>query len=745
MAVGTQGPAALLFQGRRVEVGPAGVVLGRSESNDIVVAGERVSRRHARIEAGPTGVTITDLGSRHGTTVNGESLGAGPRLLAGGDLIGLGGEEVRFLAGEHTRMASRVTPAHEIRSVRFDGDRISIGRDQANDLVLSDPNVSRFHAEVRMADGEAEVVDLGSRNGTRVDGRAVDRAVLPRGSAIGIGPYRLVSDGDGMVAADESGSLRMEAAGVTVLAGEKTILHPTSLTLEPGELVAIIGESGAGKSTLLKVLAGVNPASGGDVTVNDEPLALRLTDVGYVPQEDIVHPLLGVREALGYAARLRLPNDAGQDDGGDAIDSVLGELALQEHADTRVGRLSGGQRRRTSVACELLGRPGLVFLDEPTTGMDPGLETKMMELFRTLADGSRGVALVTHATKNLALCDRVVVMARGGRLVFDGSPDDALGFFDVADYDGIYTALDEAPADRWTAPAEHRDDTAAPASDPGREVAEIGRGSTLAQARALTGRYVKLLRRDTKNLALLVGQAPILALAGIGLFHTGILDRPGGSPAESIQFLFLAAITIVWLGATASAREVVKERAVLARERAIGVRLGAYLASKIVVLFALVALQTVLYVGILFAFRPLDADTAAWAEVIGLLMLTGFVAVAMGLVISAMAGSEDQAMSIVPLAVIPQLLFAGSIVPVERMAEPAQTLSYAVFSLWTLAGTGSALDMNGRIAEAPGGGGAAQFGTSFFDVGVGTSALVLAGFLALFLGALTLMLRERRA
>ena len=254
---------------------------------------------------------------------------------------------------------------------------------------------------------------------------------------------------------------------------------------------------------------------------------------------------------------------------------MLSELALEEHADTRVGRLSGGQRRRTSVACELLGRPGLVFLDEPTTGMDPGLETQDDGAVPRPSRTARAAwSLVTHATKNLALCDRVVVMARGGKLVFDGSPDDALGFFDVADYDGIYTALDEAPADRWTAPAEHREDTAAPASDPGREVAEIGRGSTLAQARALTGRYVKLLRRDTKNLALLVGQAPILALAGIGLFHTGILDRPGGSPAESIQFLFLATITIVWLGATDSAREVVKERAVLARERAIGVRLG---------------------------------------------------------------------------------------------------------------------------------------------------------------------------
>ena len=120
------------------------------------------------------------------------------------------------------------------------------------------------------------------------------------------------------------------------------------------------------------------------------------------------------------------------------------------------GMLSGGQRRRTSVAAELLGKPGLVFLDEPTTGMDPGLETKMMELFRELADGSRGVALVTHATKNLALCDRVVVMGRGGRLVFDGPPKDAAAFFGVDGYDGIYTALDEAPAERW--PAQAADD-----------------------------------------------------------------------------------------------------------------------------------------------------------------------------------------------------------------------------------------------------------------------------------------------
>ena len=312
-------------------------------------------------------------------------------------------------------------------------------------------------------------------------------------------------------------------------------------------------------------------------------------------------------------------------------------------------------------------------------------------------------------------------------------------------YDGIYTALDESPSDRWQVSGDDRGESAAPAPEPGPEAAELGKGSTFAQARALSERYVKLLLRDHKNLALLIGQAPILALAQVGLFQPGILDRPGGNPADAIQVLFLAVITIVWVGSTGSVREVVRERGVLQRERAIGVRLSAYLISKVGVLFALMVLQTLLYAGLLFAFRPLGADAVVWVQVFGLLMLTGFVSVAMGLVLSAVAGSEDQAMSLVPLVVIPQLLFAGSIVPVARMAEPAQTLSYAIPSQWSLAGVGSAVDMNGRIAEAPQGGGAEQFGTGFFDAGVATPALVLAGFLTLFLGVLTLMLRERRA
>ena len=204
------------------------------------------------------------------------------------------------------------------------------------------------------------------------------------------------------------------------------ILNSASIAIEPGEFIAIIGESGSGKTTLLRALAGVVSPSKGRVTVNGEGIGTRLTDIGYVPQDEIVHPRLKVAEALYYAAALRLPRDSSQADIEKAVGRVLGELSLEERADVRIGALSGGQRKRVGVASELLNRPSLLFLDEPTTGLDPGLETRMMQLFRDLAEtGERAVAIVTHATKNLDLADRVCVMGQGGELTFLGPPEDA--------------------------------------------------------------------------------------------------------------------------------------------------------------------------------------------------------------------------------------------------------------------------------------------------------------------------------
>ncbi len=737
-------PASLLVGGRRLLLTEPVLTIGRSEENDLAVADERASRRHARIYLDHGDYWVADLGSRHGTVHNGERLRSAARRLANGDAIEIGAERLRFLRGDETRMASREVPVTETHTVVFDGTRLAIGRDAHNDVVLPHPNISRFHAEVVRRDGKLELRDLGSRNGIRLNGKAIERATLEPGADIGIGPYRLVFDGTTFLARSEKGALRLDAEAISVEVGGKRILSDASVSLEPGELVAIIGESGAGKTTLLKAIAGVNPHISGRVTVNGEPVGARLSDIAYVPQDEIVHELLSVREALGYAARLRLPQDATEEELAGSIDRVLSELALDEHGGTRIGSLSGGQRKRTGVATELLGEPGVLCLDEPTTGMDPGLESRMMELFRTLADNSRAVAVTTHATRNLAMCDRIVVMARGGYVVFDGPPAEGLKFFGVEEYDQIYIALEETPAEEWLkkhgAPERPPEAAAEPVEHeaPSRH----GRGF-FGQTAVLVSRYVKLITRDRRNLLLLIGQAPILALLGVSLFEANVFARPGGDPARGIQVAFLAVVVIIWLGSIDSAREIVKERAVVAREAAIGTRLSAYLASKVIVLFAIIAIQVLLYAGLLFAFRPLHAPASAWIGVFSLLLVTGFVAVCTGLLVSALSHTEDQSLSFIPLAMIPQLLFAGTMVPVSKMAAPAKVLSDVIFARWSLASVGHAIDMNSRIRADKAFARLNDYGYDFFTMPTARGLLILVAFMVAFLSLVAVLLRRR--
>jgi ABC-type multidrug transport system ATPase subunit len=716
--------------------------LGRAENNDVVLSDERASRHHAVIRKEGDAFTLTDLGSRHGTLLNGELLRDESRTLEAGDSIGVGDLVLRFLDGQETRMASRQLPVTDVQVVAFEGDRLAIGRDPHNDVVLADPNVSRFHATLTREDGRVELADLDSRNGTRLDGQLVERARVDAGSEIGIGPYKLVFDGTTFLARDDHGALRLDAVEVSYRVKDIQLLEPTSLSIAPGELVAIIGESGAGKTTLLKILGGVNSPSTGRVTLNGEDLGARLTDVGYVPQDDIVHGLLTVREALGYAARLRLPQDVANEEVEAAIDRVLRELSLEEQAGTRIGSLSGGQRKRTSVATELLNRPSALFLDEPTTGLDPGLETQLMELLRELSRHGRAVAVVTHATKNLALCDRVVVMGRGGVLTFDGPPEDAVRFFGVDDYDGIYGALLTKEPAEWrrlhVAQAGERPEPVARQEQHHRR-----RPRVLPQLRVLTGRYLKLFVRDRRNLLLLLGQPPVLALFGVALFQAGLFDQPGGRPGDAVNMLFLMAITVTWLGAIDAAAELVRERSVMQREAAIGTRLGAYLSSKLVVLFALAVLQTLLYSGVLLAFRPLESSAGTYATVIGLLIATAFTAVCMGLLVSAVVTTQAQATSLIPLAVIPQLLFSGAIVPVERMTSVARFIADLIFCQWALAGLGTAVDMNARFAADPEFARINRFGTDFFDLSAEAAVAILGGFLIVFLGSTAWLVRRQ--
>src|ERR1700676_5296566 len=510
----TSAPATVLHAGERFVLLKGLLTIGRLPDNDLTIAKDAVSRYQVRIEAAQGGYRITDLGSRNGTQLNGERFRGESRWLANGDTIVIGGELLRFLAGEETRIGTADAPVSGTQGVQLPKRHLTLGGDRSNDVVFADPNVSRFHAEVaRLDDDRVAIRDLASRNGTRANGELVRTALLEPGSEVGIGPYRLVFDGAAFVARSEQGALRLDAEGVAMRVGDKQILAETTLSVEPGQLVAFIGESGSGKTTLLKALAGVTTPSSGLVTVNGEPVSARLTDIGYLPQDEIVHPDLTVTESLEYSARLRLPADSADDEIAATVRRALDELGLEEHADTRIGSLSGGQRKRVGLATEILSRPSLLFLDEPTSGLDPGLETRMMALLRELSDNSRAVIVVTHATKSLGLCDRLVVMGRGGVLCFQGSPDEALGFFGAKSYDDIYPALEDRDAREWQnrfmagSPARHahvEPQRIHPARQPRRV-----RGSVVHQARVLTSRYTRLFLRDRRNVIILLGQIPI--------------------------------------------------------------------------------------------------------------------------------------------------------------------------------------------------------------------------------------------
>jgi hypothetical protein len=238
---------------------------------------------------------------------------------------------------------------------------------------------------------------------------------------------------------------------------------------------------------------------------------------------------------------------------------------------------------------------------------------------------------------------------------------------------------------------------------------------------------------------------PILAVLDSLIFDSSVFDKPGGSPGDGIQLVFLLVLAPVWFGCLTSAREIVKERALRQREAAFGVRLGAYLISKCAVLFVVVTAQVTLFFAILAALRPLDESAADHLGILALVVVGGFGAVALGLLVSSLVTSEDQAMTIIPLVVIPQLLFAGALVPAARMLEPFQTLGELHLSQWLLASVGTQMDFNDRMAQSPEFAQVNRFGTEFFDVGIVTGLCALALFVAAFIGATAFVLSRREA
>jgi len=232
----------------------------------------------------------------------------------------------------------------------------------------------------------------------------------------------------------------------------KMILEDISFSVYPGELVGVLGPSGCGKSTLLKAINGFSKASAGKVYINGVELYPNFeklkTIIGYVPQDDIIHRSLNVYKALYYTALLRLPPGTDKKIIHNRLIQILKILELEDRKKTRIARLSGGQRKRVSIGVELITSPPLLFLDEPTAGLDPSLECKMMRLFRKLANEGRTIFISTHIMESVGYLDLIIILVQG-RLAYFGPPDFALKYFQVPRFMEIYEKLEEADGKTW--------------------------------------------------------------------------------------------------------------------------------------------------------------------------------------------------------------------------------------------------------------------------------------------------------
>jgi ABC-type multidrug transport system ATPase subunit len=521
--------------------------------------------------------------------------------------------------------------------------------------------------------------------------------------------------------------------------GVLTLLESVSFSVAAGELVAIVGPSGAGKTTLLEALAGIAPATSG--TVHFDRIDLYANPkrfrggLGYVPQDDIIHADLPLERTLRYAAQLRLPSSARAAEIDEAVRGALDAVGLTAQADTRVGSLSGGQRKRASIAVELLTEPMVFFLDEPTSGLDPITSAELMVRLRELADQSATVVFTTHSVADFAACDRIVFMTRGGRVGFVGTVDEAFARFGVHSVPELYRRLADEHA---------RNDggvTAPPLPSAAPSASEMARrpvANGFTQWRVLTRRTFETIVRNRLTLAILIGSPALVVAMFAILFRPGAFDMQDPSPSSMVMIGFWVVFAAFFFGLTYGLLQICTERSILRRERLVGLRPGAYVASKVTVLVPFLLFVIVTMLGVLRWLDRLPSRSLATYASIGFgLLLCSIAALGLGLLTSATVGNVAQATLALPMLCFPAVLFSGAILPVHLMAAPGAALSAVIPSRWSFEAIGH--DLGARRVLAAGG---SRLGppllASYGDAGTwstGTYWLTLSGFALVFLAA----------
>ena len=764
-------------QAKRIHLDREVTRLGRAPDNEVLIDADAavVSRHHAEIRKSVDQFTIVDLKSFNGTLVNGQRI-AGTATLFGGDQIqlGVGGPVLRLIDQAHPappqrqvqpgvqssaqpsippefgqiaamarretivvsgtatlKPTSRPSPAEPQLLARLSFDnraQLSIGRAPDNDIRLDGLQISNHHARFALSNANVTVEDTGSTNGVYVNGERISgRRQVQLSDVIQIGPFVLQGDtSQGVAVYDTRSKTRIDGINIVKMvpnrAGGGTIklLDDIGLTIQPNEFVGLLGPSGAGKSTLMDALNGMRPASSGFVLINNLDLYRHLDSlkqsIGYVPQDDIIHRELTVYRTLYYVARLRLSRDVSGREIDQIVNEVMDVTGLSERRDVPVAQLSGGQRKRVSIAVELITKPSVIFLDEPTSGLDPATEEKIMKLFRQIAESGRTVILTTHAMENVKLFDKIVVLMRG-KLVFYGAPQEALSHVKAESFKDLYDKL-EAPvdqqiatipppppnaskaqqrafkqqreqiaeqvADDWKRKFQNTDTYRRNVLEPLSVLPRDGRAPAPPKRRAtavdvvrqwgtLTRRYLEVLSRDKFNLLILLGQAPIIA------FLTYLVV--GAKSPRDFPY-FVIGLVALWFGTSVASREIIRERAVYARERMVNLALLPYVGSKLFVLALIVSFQCLLLFGSLkFMHYAGLMNLPGWTlPQFTVIIITAMVGIALGLLVSAMVKTSEMATSLVPLILIPQILFSGLVGVPQGASKVIGTLMPATWA-----------------------------------------------------------------
>lgn len=712
--------------------------LGREPACDVVFDGSSgtVSRKHAEIRVEDGEYVVVDNKSFNGTLVNGQRITTPIPLYNNDEIqLGIGGPVLKFVsptrvaplgadvAGQRSVQSLPSVAIPEagspktmvfnkdavsspkvdagsaepqlLMSVAFgDKNQLSIGRDDSNDISLDGLQISKRHAKLTRSGADVVIEDLGSTNGIFINGNRVSRQVIRPEDSVQIGTFIVRVDAAGNISVfDSRAKTRIDAVNIVRQVknrsgrGKVTLLDGVSLSIRPNEFVGLLGPSGAGKSSLIEAMNGNRPAQSGNVLVNNQDLYRNLDSlkqsIGYVPQDDIIHKELSVYRTLYYVAKLRLSRDVSSKEIDQIVNEVMDVTGLAERRDVQVSQLSGGQRKRVSMAVELVTKPSIIFLDEPTSGLDPATEEKIMKLFRQIAESGRTVIMTTHAMENVRLFDKIVVLMRG-KLVFYGKPSEALEYLGAKSFKELYDKLEEPiekaveekgdsvrsgvtdhTAETWKQKflqtPQYEKNVKKPLAELGnlpqtgvRKKRRLGIFGAISQFVTLSRRYLEVLLKDKLNLFILFAQAPAIALLTF-------IVMGANAPRDFIYFVL--ALVAFWFGTSVSAREIIRERPVFKRERMVNLGILPYLSSKLFILGIIVGLQCI------FLFVPLK-----FFDLIGVMPMPGFLAgipqfatmlvtaavgIALGLLISSLVRTSEMATSLVPLILIPQILFSG--------------------------------------------------------------------------------------